>query len=392
MCAVKRLLAVACLLAAIAFAARALLARLRGEQNAFRLDARVASSGPAFSAALRQTVGVPLSPGHRVELLLDGRVFEAIAADIGRARESVHVDIYMWTDGAASRRIVEALRARAAGVSCRVVVDAEGSSGPSARVAEALRGAGCELRVFRPHGHLTARNHRKIVVVDGRVGFTGGFGIDDRWLGEAQDEGHWRDTSLRVEGPAVGEMQVAFGEDWQEAGGALLPPEAFPPLPAVGTSRAAFVSSVSSPVVTRAERLTQLAIDASHQRLWIANAYFVPGRPVLDLLAQRSAQGVDVRILVPGRKSDSKSSFVWQQREYGELRKLGARIWEFQPTMMHAKTILIDSSIAVVGSVNLDPLSLNLLEEGALVVEDPQLAAELARQFERDCARAREER
>ncbi|GAC1346672.1 MAG: phospholipase D-like domain-containing protein [Myxococcales bacterium] len=392
MCTVKRALGIALLLAAAAFGGRSLLARRQGAASAFRLDARVPSSGPLFSSALRQTVGVGLKPGHRIELILDGRVFDALTAAIARARESVHVDIYMWTDGAASRRVIEALRARAKGVACRVVVDAEGSSGPSAQVASALRDAGCELRVFRPSSHLTARNHRKIVVVDGRVGFTGGFGIDDRWLGEAQDENHWRDTSLRVEGPAVGEMQAAFGEDWQEAGGALLPPEAFPDLPAVGPSRAAFVASVASPVVTRAERLSQLAIDASHDRLWISNAYFVPGRPVLDLLAQRSAQGVDVRVLVPGRKSDSKSSFVWQQREYKELLKVGTRIWEFQPSMMHAKTMVIDSTIAIVGSVNLDPLSLDRLEEGALVVEDREVALELARAFERDCARAREER
>jgi cardiolipin synthase len=124
----------------------------------------------------------------------------------------------------------------------------------------------------------------------------------------------------------------------------------------------------------------------------IENAYFVPGKPVLELLKRRAKEGVQVRILVPGRQSDSKMSFLYQQREYGDLLKSGTRVWEFQPTMMHAKTMVVDSSLVVIGSVNLDPLSLNKLEEGALVAEDPALAAELVRLFEEDVARAKEQK
>jgi cardiolipin synthase A/B len=228
-------------------------------------------------------------------------------------------------------------------------------------------------------------------VIDGRVGITGGFGVDDKWLGESQDEDHWRDTNVRVEGPAVSDMQEAFAEDWQEAGGGLLPPEDFPEQAKDGPVMAAFVRSTASPVVTRAERLTQLAVDASHQRLLIENAYFVPGKPVLELLRRRAKEGVDVRLLVPGRQSDSKLSFLYQQREYGDLLKVGVRVWEFQPTMMHAKTMVVDSSLVIIGSVNLDPLSLNKLEEAALVAEDPALAAELARLFDEDVARSKEQ-
>ena len=356
--------------------------------GSFELHVRVPSSGEAFSSALEQTVGTPLREGHQVELLPNGAVFDALVAAIGKAKGSVHIEMYIWSKGAVSNRVIAALGKREKGVGCRILLDAVGSITRGDEVDQGLRQAGCELRLFRKNQAPTARNHRKLAIVDGRKGFTGGFGVDDRWTGEAQDDDHWRDTNIRVEGPAVTQMQNAFAEDWQESGGELIPASEFPRLPESGGIKAAFVRSTASPVVTRAERLTQLAIDAAHVRLWISNAYFVPGRPVLDLIADRAGESVDVRLLVPGRKSDSKLAFLWQQREYGQLQKRGARIWEFAPSMMHAKTMVIDSTLAIVGSVNLDPLSLDRLEEGALVVEDPRTAQELERLFEKDCARS----
>ncbi len=365
--------------------------RSRESGNAFHLDSRVPSSGEGFSAALQQTVGERLKPGHRVELLENGAIFGALTEAIGRAESSVHIEIYIWTKGAVSKRVIGALRARRPGVACRVLLDAFGSGERGDEVDAGLREVGCELRIFRP-GKRIERNHRKLAILDGRVGFTGGFGIDDRWSGDAKDEDHWRDSAVRVEGPSVADLQTTFAEDWQEASGELLPPEAFPPLAAAGPSRAAFVRSSAAPVVTLAERLTQLMLAAAHQRLLIENAYFVPGGPVLELLVRRAREGVAVRILVPGKKSDSKFSFTWQQREYGDLVKSGVRIWEFQPTMMHAKTMVVDGALSVIGSVNLDPLSLDKLEEGALVVEDAAFAAALERSFANDCARAQEQR
>ena len=377
------------LLGALLVAAFLIYLKLSQDRGgSFQLRVKVPSSGQAFSTALEQTVGTPLREGHRVALLPNGAVFDTLVADIGRARGSVHVEMYIWTKGAVSGRLIAALARRDQGVGCRILLDAVGSISRGDEVDQGLRQAGCELRLFRAHQAPTARNHRKLAIVDGRVGFTGGFGVDDRWAGDAEDEQHWRDTSVRVEGPAVTQMQNAFAEDWQEAGGDLIPAGEFPKLPEAGGVRAAFVRSTASPVVTRAERLTQLAIDAAHLRLWIANAYFVPGQPVLDLLADRAGERVDVRVLVPGRKSDSMLAFLWQQREYGPLQKRGVRVWEYAPSMMHAKTMAIDSTLAIVGSVNLDPLSLDRLEEGALVIEDPATARELERLFEQDCARS----
>lgn len=372
-----------------------LCAACKKDQSGFEIRARVASSGEEFSAALEQTTGSPMRPGHKLQVLENGSVFDALVDEIGRARESVNAEMYIWRKGEASDRVLAALRERTArGVTCRVLLDAVGSIDLGKDLKEQFAQARCELRVFRPLSgpDKDARNHRKVFVVDGRVGFTGGFGVDDRWLGDGKSPHQWRDTNVRVEGTAVNDMQEAFAENWQEAGGGFLPPREFPAEEKSGPSRAAFVRSDAAPVVTRAERLTQLAIAAAHKRLWIENAYFAPSKAILDLLGKRAAEGVDVRIVTAGRRSDSKLAFLWAQTDYGELAKRGARVWEYQPAMIHAKTMLVDDALVVIGSVNLDPLSLNELEEGALVAEDPAAARRLAKAFEEDCGRSKEQR
>jgi len=363
------------------------------DDDAFQLRAEIPASGPPFASALYQSLGVRLVPGNQVALLDNGAVFDALVEEIGKARSSVHVLLYIWEKGAASDRVTAALVERAkAGVACRILVDDFGSPDFAKTVQPPLVQAGCEVRVFRPlpGKDKLARNHRKIVVLDGKVAITGGFGIRDNWLGDGVHAEGWRDANVRFAGPAVLRAQQAIAESWQEAGGALLPPEALPELPAAGPASAAFVSSTASPNVTRSERLTQMMIAAARKRLWIANAYFIPSQAILDLLASKAASGVDVRILAPGMKSDSKTSFGAQQGEYGALMKRGVRVWEYQPSMMHAKTMVVDDELSLIGSINLDPLSLNKLEEGALVVDDRALAAALALGFGRDCEHAKE--
>ncbi len=385
----------------------AILAALEGcERHGVRglSLSRDALGDAGLSEALDQTLGVRLEPGHNVTFANDARIFDALARDIESATSSVNVLIYIWEKGAASDRIVAALTARArAGVTCRVLVDAFGSSAFADDLRPALVASGCDVRIFRPvpgGRDDTARSHRKLVVVDGRVGFTGGFGIRDSWLGggTGNDALAWRDTNVRVEGPAVADMQRAFAESWQEAGGPLLPKASFSPAGAVdagakgdsSTVRAAFVASTGSPVVTRAERLTQVAIASARSRLWITNAYFVPSDALLALLEEKAKAGVDVRLLTPGTKSDSKTSLFAQKREYGSLLDRGVRVFEYQPVMIHAKTMVIDDDRIVVGSINLDPLSLNRLDEGALVAQDVGVARALAEAFVDDCAHAKE--
>lgn len=367
-------------------------ARSVGEGREFRLDTAPWPDEVSFASALYQNLGVSMLPGNHVELANDGAVFDAIVEEIAGARSSVHILAYIWAAGEASDRVVEALARRDPAVKCRILVDAFGSSGFDDELRAPLTGAGCEVRVFRPltAGETLARNHRKIVVVDGEVAITGGFGIRDEWLGAARTEDEWRDTNVRFRGPAVAQAQQAFAENWLEAGGGFLPADAFPAAEKAGSASAAFVTSTGSSVLTRAERLTHLLLAAGERRIWISVAYFVAPDGLLAVLRSKAEAGVDVRLLVPGVKSDSKTSFGSQQLDYGELTDRGVRVWEYTPGMMHAKTMVIDDYISVVGSYNLDPLSLGSLEEGSLVVDDPALNAELAAAFLRDLERSEE--
>lgn len=346
--------------------------------------------------ALYQSVGAELRPGHTATIVGNGDVFTTIAKDIREAKVSVHFDVFIWQKGKASDVLIAAIAERPKGVQCRVLVDDAGSPGFEKEIAPKLAAASCEWRIFRqgrlpPEGGIFVRNHRKIVVIDGRIGITGGFGIRDEWLGDGVNAEGWRDENVRFTGPAVAAAQQAIAENWQEAGGALFPPNAFPTLDATdeGGISAAFVTSTASPIVTKADRLQQLLFAAAKKRLWIANPYFVPSDAITDILKGKAKAGVDVRLLVPGKKTDSKVSMVSQKTEYGSLVEAGVKPFEYEPSMMHSKTILVDDEIGVIGSMNLEPISLQRLEEDALVVQDRAFNAEMAKRFEADCTHAR---
>jgi cardiolipin synthase A/B len=367
-----------------------LLSRSDKATAAFALRGSVPSDAEGFGAALFQTLGTRLRPGHQVTLLQNGQVFDELTSRIAEAKHSVHVLMYIWEQGKASDRVVAALVARArTGVRCRILVDDLGSPEFAKTVQPALVAAGCEVRIFRPLGaeEKLARNHRKLVVVDGRLAITGGFGIRDNWLGDGKHPDQWRDSSVLFLGPSVADAQRAFAENWQEAGGGLLAPAAFPEPENGGPSAAAFVAS-SKGVVTAAERLTQLLLLRAQRRIWIANAYFVPSAAIVDILERKARAGVDVRILVPDKNSDSKTAFGAQHLEFGRLREAKARIWQYTASMMHAKVTLVDDDLLLVGSINLDPLSLNVLEEASLLTQDAKVAAEAAGHFVDDCTRA----
>jgi len=375
--------------------------RIRPEKtDSFQLTGAVPASGAAFSFALYQSLGARMKPGHHTSWLDNGSVFDALVSEIERAEASIHIVLYIWEAGVASDRVSAALIERArAGVQCRVLVDAVGSPDFERGLMPQLEAAGCEVRIFRPlpGKDKLARNHRKLVVCDGSVAITGGFGVRDNWLGDGTSAGAWRDANVRFTGPAVAEAQLAFAENWQEASGLLLPASVFPQegvpqldaAPLAELASAAFISSTGS-TLTRAERLIQLLIAAATQRIWIANAYFVPSRGIVELLCAKARAGLDVRVLVPGKTSDSKTAFGAQHMEYGAMLKCGVRVWEYLPSMLHSKTMLVDEALVLVGSINLDPLSLSKLEEGALIAEDRVFAAELAEAFLRDCTHAQE--
>lgn len=368
-----------------------LRAASHARQRAFRLQVPVAADSAVFDNALYQSLGLHLQGGHTVTRLRNGEVFDALVAQVGGARSSINLLMYIWEKGAASERVISALAARAkAGVRCRIVVDDVGSPDFAKDVQPALAAAGCETRIFRPlpAGSPLKRNHRKLLVVDGSSAITGGFGIRDNWLGNGDRDDSWRDTSVLFRGPSVTEAQQAFAENWQEAGGALLPVDDFPAQQATGPASAAFIASTGGEL-THAERLLQLLIASAQRRIWIANAYFVPSRGIIQLLEQKARAGLDVRLLAPAKNGDSKTAFGAQHLEYGNLTKQGLRVWEYDLAMMHAKTMVIDEDLSLVGSINMDPLSLNTLEEVALLVRDPALNQQLAEDFAADCRRAK---
>jgi cardiolipin synthase len=376
-----------CALTCVALALPSACSKDRKEPLSVEIQGEVTDMA-AFENALFQSVAVDFSPGS-VTRLDNGAVFDALVADISRATRSINVSMYIWETGEVSGKVTAALVAKAkAGVACRLVIDAVGSSKFQEDVAPALTAAGCEVRMFRPLAadSVTTRNHRKLVVIDGEIALTGGFGVRDDWAGNGVTG--WRDTSVRFTGGAVRSAQQAFAESWQEAGGTLLPASDFPRAAADGSSRMALVTSTASPHLTRAERIVQLLMASAKERLWITTAYYAPSKAIRTLLASKAKRGVDVRLLVPDEHDDSKAALAAQRVLYGELEAAGVKVWEYQPSMIHAKTMVVDDRLSTVGSINLDPLSLNRLDEDSLVIDDPSFAKDLAAAFVADLGRS----
>ncbi len=384
---------------ALGFARRELLA-----DHAPYLAAATGAGRDTFCRALFQATGHALQSGHGLELIENGDIFPALERAIAAAKQSVHVLVYMWRPSPESRRLVEALAARSrSGVRCRVLVDPVGSEqvfGSNdfrGEVDRALRAAGCEVRFFRPlerrlMRRVVGRNHQKVVVVDGKVGFTGGFGIWHAWSGEGRSRDSWRDTHVRIEGPSVRELQLAFSWAWIEAGAELLGPEEFPDPREAGPVQATFVASSGTTGISDAERMTFFVITAAERRLWIANAYFSPTMPLILRLGEKARAGVDVRIMVPGKVNDIPVMKAAQRWTYQHLLPAGVRVFEYQPSMLHEKLMIVDEWLSVVGSTNLDVISMNRLVEGSLVVADGPFNAALARSYEADLTRTAEVR
>ncbi len=361
--------------------------------SSYRITSPVPADPDGFSNALYQSTAVSLMAGHDVELVNNGAIFDRLEEEFGKAQHSINIVLFIWRPSMPSMRLVKVVTERArAGVACRIIIDPLASTDFERVTKPELVEAGCDVRIFRPlsKGVTDQRNHRKIVVVDGKVGFTGGFGIADDWVGDGAKAGQWRESNVRVEGPVVNQMQQAFAENWQEVDGPLLPASDFPAERATGQTRAGFVSSTGSGHLTKAERLTQLIIAAATKRVWIANAYFVPSPGLISLLLEKQLQGVDVRIMAAGKKTDHPEVLREQRATYPKLLEAGVRIWEYEPSLLHSKTMLVDDHLSVVGSINLDRLSLAAMEEGSLVMSDPRVVAELVKHWEADITRSKE--
>lgn len=376
-------------------------------------DSLPAMASPAFRRMAAAGAEVSMTGGNRVEVLVDAEVFPRILEDVAGARRSVTVYIYFCTPGALGDRLAEALADRARdGVAAHFLADGFGCRDFLREVGPRLRDAGVRVAALRPVRWYALhraqhRNHARGVVVDGAVAYTGGFGIADVWAGSGRDI-PWRDTNVRLTGPVVAAVQGAFAAAWAEATGELLagegvvaePPEAGAEEPGPGSPArepgredgvwAGLLVSRPGLGTTRAERFYTVTLHGARRTLYLANSYFVPNRETRRLLVEAAGRGVDVRVLVPGLINDVPSTRWAGQRWFRELLEGGVRIFEYQGTMMHAKTLVADGVWATVGSVNLDNRSLRLNEEWSLVVHDPGLGGRMDSLFLADLGRATE--
>lgn len=368
---------------------------IRGGERA--IDAR----STKFNMYLGLLTSAHIVGGNRIELLFNGdetypRLWEAL----GSAEQTICVHVYVFKPGRIADRLLQILSERAqAGVTVLVLLDAWGASLLPKHYRERLVSAGAEVAIYRPLRFkeiykFQQRMHMRAIVIDGCIGFTGGFGLADEWLGDGRSPGQWRDTNVRITGPVAMQLQVAFSNNWSEATGDLLVGEAITPFtesPPPSEPQAAGIMACSPSLgSTNAERFFFLAITSARERIYIASAYFAPTHDMRWLLMNAVDRGVDVRILTPGRNTDEP--LVWHagRAVYARLLEAGVRIYEYQPGMMHAKTFVADSCWATVGTFNLDNRSMKLNDEVALIIRDETLAQCLERQFHADLEYARE--
>jgi len=344
--------------------------------------------------------GPSLSAGNRLEILENGdAIFPAMLSAIASAKRTVNFEAYIFWSGEVGARFRDALAERAShGVQVRVLLDAVGSTGRRLKTedVEAMRRAGCRVEFFHSKHPwmlwvLNHRSHRRVLVVDGKVGFTGGVGFADEWRGNAEAHDRWRDTQVRVEGPAARGLQRAFQENWSETTGEALVGDAFfPALPAVGSTQVAVVPSSPLSAISGARRVYAISIAAAAREIWIANSYFLPDQETSALLVAAEKRGVDVRVIVPSdEENDVPATKAAGRSGFGTLLEGGVRIYEYQPTMFHVKSMVVDGLLSTVGSANFDDRSFNLNEELNLVVYDAPFAALMKQSFQRDLALCR---
>jgi cardiolipin synthase A/B len=354
----------------------------------------LAVGSPEFLRATEELTGAAVTHGSHAELLVNGdRIFPAYLDTIREAQSTINVLTYVYWRGDIAREVASALADRARdGLEVNVLLDAVGTVKMEREVRETMREAGVNLARFRPVKpyavrRLNNRTHRKLLIADGRVGLTGGVGIAEEWTGDAQDPDHWRDTHVRVTGPAVLGLQGAFAENWLEAtGDVLVGAGHIPELEPVREDGAPMqvVRSRAGIGDTNAEALYFLAIASARERLQLTAAYFAPRPAFTEALCDAADRGVDVSVLVPGSHIDKGFVRTAGRAVYEELASCGVRIWEYGPTMLHAKTLVIDGAWSTVGSVNFDNRSFQLHDEVTLCVQSRGFAGELEAQFARD--------
>ncbi|GHA68503.1 phospholipase D-like domain-containing protein [Cognatilysobacter bugurensis] len=360
------------------------------------------STGPGvppgdMMVSLAANLNAPLVAGNRVTLLENGdEIFPAMLDAIRNAERSVNLLTYVyWTGDIAETFANELAAAAKRGVKVRVLLDAFGARLIDPAWVKNMERAGVDVAWFRPLrwdtlDRFNSRTHRKALIVDGRIGFTGGVGIAQEWAGNAQDAEHWRDDHFRIEGPAVRYLQGSFADNWHEASGeVLVGDQVFPPLEAAGSARAVPISTTPGVHFTGIPLTYWLLARTARQELFIATPYYVPD-PDLELgLIEAAQRGVRVVLLVPGPHQDSALVRYASRTYYRKLIEAGVELYEFQPTVMHTKLIIVDGAVALIGSPNFDARSIELNYEVAFAVQDTAFAQRVRASFAHDLTRSK---
>jgi cardiolipin synthase A/B len=351
---------------------------------------------PQFVRSMGSLLGPAIVPGNQVRALCNGdEIFPAMLEAIRGARRTICFETFIYWSGEIGREFAEALSERArAGVKVHVVLDWVGSNRIDPALIQEMERADVEVVRYHPPrwyslGRLNNRTHRKLLIVDGKVGFTGGVGIADNWRGNAQDPEHWRDSHFRVEGPVVAQMQAAFMDNWIETCAQVLHGEEyFPALEQRGSHAAQLFKSSADDASESVRLMYLMSIASAVSSVRIANAYFVPDSLSVAALVAAQRRGVRVEIIVPNRHIDAKAVRRASRSLWGPLLEAGVAIYEYQPTMYHVKVVVVDEIWTSVGSTNFDNRSFRLNDEANLNVLDAEFAASQSRMFEEDRGRA----
>lgn len=365
----------------------------RGEkQIRYELTHRFGVEDPQFLRSMGQLLGPAIVPGNRVTALQNGdQIFPAMLEAIRGAQQSITFETYIYWSGEIGRQFSDALCDRArAGVKVHVLLDWLGTKKIDGKFLADMKEAGVELERYHPlHWYnlsrINNRTHRKLLVVDGRVGFTGGVGIADEWTGDGTAKDHWRDSHYKIEGPAVAQMQAAFGDNWIKTRAQVLFGGAYyPELSQIGRSRAQVFKSSPNEGSENVRLMYLLSIASATKSIRLQAAYFVPDDLAIETLVTARKRGVKIEIIVPGPQTDSEIVQGASRSRWAALLDAGVLIYEFQPSLYHCKVIIVDDVWVSVGSTNFDNRSFRLNDEANLNIYDTVFAAEQAAVFERD--------
>ncbi|MBI5070577.1 MAG: cardiolipin synthase B [Deltaproteobacteria bacterium] len=361
-----------------------------------KIEHRYGVADPQFRREMGVLMGPAILSGNRASDLQNGsEIFPAMLEAIAGARRTITFETYIYWSGEVGQRFATALAERArAGIRVHVIIDWAGSIKMDRAMLDQLTDAGVKLERYRPLrwynlGRMNNRTHRKLLVVDGRVGFTGGVGIADQWLGSAQDPEHWRDMHFRIEGPVVAQFQAAFNDNWVRTTGEVLNgAEYFPQLKPLGDLDAHLFISSQAGGSDSMHLMYLMSIAAAAQTLDLAASYFVPDALINKALVAARHRGVRVRILLPGEHMDLATVKLASRENWGELLKAGVEIYRYRPTMLHTKLLIVDREMVSVGSTNFDIRSFRLNDEASLNVYDRAFAERMTAVFEQDLRQA----